>query len=582
MRAACRLAILLASMAPPSWTCAQQSPSTPAPVEARTLDLRTPVRRALGTQERHAYSIALEAGQFLDAAVNQRGIDVLVQVFAPDGTRVAEVDSPNGANGDEPIALAAKVGGEYRIEVSPLGGASAGEYEIRINEILSPAAHAARLAELQRKRQAVVARLDASAIPVLAVEAGKGFADLVPLKHVFGHVRLVGLGEATHGSREFFQFKHRMLEFLVEEMGFRVFAIEASYAGCQDINDYIMGRAGDGAKALDSQGFWTWNTEEVRAMLDWMRAYNLRVPAARRVQFVGFDIQKNASGKAHLLDYLKRVAPHRVAETEAFFAWNDEDLVNAMFDSEGKDHEAMDKLARLRDQYNALFVFLELNADTLSAKSSPAEYRQMHEYARVLAQYFDVYSRIDGLRSRDLYMADNLRRLVAREPASTRFLVWAHNGHIGIGDAAHPTLGTELRRLFGPEYYALGFSFDHGRFQSRDSRPRQAAQWMLTEFTANPAPEGSVDWYLAQTGRKSFLVDFRSIGKDAAMVEWLGSPHPMRSIGSGYDPGFEARYFQPTIPGQEFDGLFFIDATTRARPNPSVKNVAPAPPAKQR
>jgi len=546
------------------------------PVVAQPLDPQHRVERDLAPGQLHAYTIALTAGQHLDAAVEQRGIDVVVRVYEPGGTRLAEIDSPNGAKGDEPVVVDAKTAGAYRIEIVPLGpGDAAGRYEIRVDALLSPEAYAARLEEERRKQQAVVARLREQAIPLRSVEAGSGFADLEPLRRVFRGVRFVGLGEATHGSREFFQFKHRMLEYLVEELGFRVFAIEASYAGCQEINDYVMGRASDGAKALDAQGFWTWNTEEVRAMLDWMRAYNLRVPAERRVKFIGFDIQKNEAGKAKLLDYLGRVAPDRVAATRVFFAVNDEDLVNAMFDSNGEDKAAIASLGALRDQYNALFVFLELHGEALAARSSPAEYEQMREYARVLAQYYDVYSRLEGVPERDAYMADNLRRLAAREPASTRFLVWAHNGHIGVGAPEQPTLGTQFRRLFGDTYYALGFAFDHGGFQSRDSRPKQAAQWMLTGFNANPAPEGSVEWYLARTGTKSFLVDFRSAGKDELLGEWLGSPHPMRSIGSGYDPGFEARYFRPSVLASEFDGIFFIDATTRARPNPSVRNVAP-------
>src|SRR6185369_11199713 len=120
-----------------------------------------------------------------------------------------------------------------------------------------------------QEHAAVVLWLKQNAIKISTVEAGSGFDDLQPLKPIFKDVRFVGLGEATHGTREFFQFKHRLLEFLVEELGFRVFAIEASYTGCESINDYVTGKSDDGAKALDSQGFWTWNTEEVRAMMDW-------------------------------------------------------------------------------------------------------------------------------------------------------------------------------------------------------------------------------------------------------------------------------------------------------------------------
>jgi erythromycin esterase len=533
----------------------------------------------LGAKETHAYTIALEAGQFLDAAVNQRGVDVVVRVFAPDGNLVAEIDSPNGSQGDEPVALEAKAAGTYRIEISPLGqggDASAARYEIRVNEVLSPDAYARRLAERRLKQQAVVARLKESAFPIKTVEAGSGFADLLPLKKVFKDVRFVGLGEETHGTREFFQFKHRILEFLVKEMGFRVFAIEASYSACQNIDDYVIGRTDDGAKALDSQGFWVWNTEEVRAMLDWMREYNKRVPADRRVKFVGFDIQINATGKARLLEYLKRVAPERFAETEAFFAVNAEELGTALLDSNGTDKVVQAKLNELRDQYNGLFVFLELGGAMLAAKSNPAEYEQMREYARVLAQYIDAYSNPSGLRARDLYMADNFRRVVEREPAGTRFVIWAHNGHIaaGGGDEAYASFGHYLRRLFGNEYYALGFSFNRGSFQSRDAQSKDPNNPMLMSFTVGPAPDDSVDWYLAQTGAKMLFVDFRSSRKSAELGEWLAAPHPMRLVGSTYAAGLEQRVFFPVALGGEFDGLFFVDTTSRARPNPSVKNVA--------
>ena len=560
---------------------AQQATQSPAQVDAQQLEQQKPTERTLAAKETHAYTIALEAGQFLNAAVNQRGVDVVVRVFGPDGKLVAEIDSPNGSQGDEPIALEAKSGGQYRIEVTPLEQAnngSVGRYEIRINEVLSAAAYAKRLAELRMKQQAVVARLKENIVPINTVEAGKGFADLLPFKRVFKDVHYVGLGEETHGTREFFQFKHRMLEFLVKEMGFRVFAIEASYSACQNINDYVMGKTDDGAKALDSQGFWTWNTEEVRAMIDWMRAYNKSVTADARVKFVGFDIQVNETGKARLLEYLKRVAPERFAEVDAFFKADIGELVNAVFEKRDAAKEELEKLNGLRKQYNDLFAFLELSGAKLAAKSSEPEYEQMREYARVLVQYTDAYGQplLGGNVARDLYMADNFRRIVAREPAGTRFVVWAHNGHIATGDSdgAYPTFGHHLRRFYGNNYYALGFSFNQGSFQSREAQPKDPKNRMLMSFTVGPAAVDSVDWFLAQTGAKILFVDFRSSPKSAEIGEWLAAPHPMRSVGSMYAAAFEQNSFSPITLGREFDGLFFVDTANRARPNPSVPNVA--------
>lgn len=564
--------------APSAFTAPQQSAEAGA--EVRTLERGKPFEREIKAGETHAYQIALVAGQFFDAAVNQRGIDLVVRVYAPDGSRLAEIDSPNGTQGDEPIALEAKSAGTYRIEVTPLkqdGDTPAGRYEFRVNEIISAEAYAARLAEQKRAQQAVVGWLKASAIPLKTVEAGHGFEDLQPLKRVFKDVRFVALGEATHGTREFFQFKHRMLEFLVREMGFRAFAIEASYSACQNINDYVMGRTDDGAAALDSQGFWTWNTEEVRAMLDWMRAYNKTVPAERRVKFVGFDIQANETGKTKLLEYLKRVAPERAAATEAFFKTSMEQLSAAVFQKGEKATDELVKLRELRDKYDELFVFLEISGAQLAAKSSQEEYEQMREYARVLAQYTDSYSRASGGGvARDLYMADNFRRIVEREPPGTRFVLWAHNGHITTTDhgGSYPTLGYYLRRFYGDSYYALGFSFNQGSFQAMELQPKEAGKRMLLAWTASPAPAESVEWYMAQTGAKLLIVDTRSLRRLAGAGGWLDAPHPLRSVGSMYAPSPESSWFAPVTLGTDFDGLFFIDTTTRARPNPSVKYAA--------
>ena len=576
---ACSIALLTCALmlTAPS-DLGQSSSVTKVKTEAQVLEPGKPIERELKNGETHAYQIVLSLGQFLDAAVNQRGVDVVVRVFAPDGSKLAEIDSPNGNQGDEPVVVEAKASGAYRVEVSPLEQVSPqGKYEIRINELVSADAYVKRLAEIKANQQAVITGLKENLIPVKTVEAGNGFQDLQPLKQVFKNVRYVGLGEETHGTREFFQFKHRMLDFLVKEMGFRVFAIEASYSACENINDYIMGKTDDGTKALDSQGFWTWNTEEVRAMIDWLRTYNASVTAERRVKFIGFDIQKNEPGQAKLLAYLKRVAPERVADTETFFKVDFAPLVEAIFNKGNKAKDELAKLNELKNQYNELFVFLELNGALLATKSNLIEFEQMREYARVMAQYLDSYSRAaSGSEARDFYMADNFRRLVGRESPGTRFVLWAHNFHISIFDSngTNASFGYYLRRFYGNDYYALGFSFNQGSFQSRDLEEKGPTSGMLRSFTVPAAPVDSVDWYLAQTGVKSFVVDFRSARKSAELATWTTSPHPMRSIGSGYSPAREQATFGPTTVGKEYDGLFFIDATTRARPNPSVKNVA--------
>lgn len=98
--------------------------------------------------------------------------------------------------------------------------------------------------------EAVIDWLRANAIPLNTVEAEHGFSDMQPLKAVVGNARIVALGEATHGTREFFQLKHRMLEFLVTEMGFNIFAMEANMPEAQAINQFVLEGRGDPAAAL--------------------------------------------------------------------------------------------------------------------------------------------------------------------------------------------------------------------------------------------------------------------------------------------------------------------------------------------
>ena len=129
----------------------------------------------------------------------------------------------------------------------------------------------------------------AHAIRLTTPEAGHGFADLQPLKPVIGNARLVALGEATHGSREFFQLKHRMLEFLATDMGFTIFTIEANMPEAYRLNDYVLNGTGDPAELLRGMYFWTWDTEEVLDMIRWMRAFNQS--GKGRVEFTGFDMQ---------------------------------------------------------------------------------------------------------------------------------------------------------------------------------------------------------------------------------------------------------------------------------------------------
>jgi len=126
------------------------------------------------------------------------------------------------------------------------------------------------------------------------VKAGHGFEDLQPLKQLIGDARIVALGEPTHGSREVFQMKHRLLEFLVEALGFSIFSIEANMPESFRLNDYVLRGQWSPEELIRGMYFWTWATDEVREMVEWMRRHNAEVERRQTgspVAFTGFDIQ---------------------------------------------------------------------------------------------------------------------------------------------------------------------------------------------------------------------------------------------------------------------------------------------------
>ncbi|MCK6477002.1 MAG: erythromycin esterase family protein [Phycisphaerales bacterium] len=165
--------------------------------------------------------------------------------------------------------------------------------------------------------------LAANAHELKTVEAGNGFDDLAPLRAMVGDARIVALGEGTHGTREHFQAKHRMLEYLVEELGFSIFSIEANMPESYELNPYVLGETdGDVNELIGGMYFWTWNTEEVRDMVEWMRSYNRRQKEAgsdRRVQFTGNDMQTQTVALRIVREFLEAHDAEYAASNQASF-----------------------------------------------------------------------------------------------------------------------------------------------------------------------------------------------------------------------------------------------------------------------
>jgi erythromycin esterase len=403
----------------------------------------------------------------------------------------------------------------------------------------------------------IVDWLRSRATPIAHVEPRADLSDLQFLKPVLGGARMVGLGEATHGTREIFQFKHRLVQFLVTELSFTTLAMEASTSEIEPLNEYVLQGTGDVNEALTAQGYIGWDTEEIAAMMEWIRAHNSRAADERRVQVVGLDILLHSRGRARVLNYLRAHAASRVTETEAVFEILAEEEENIASPSLRPDRVAasLRSLEGLRD-------FLLAQQKSGRADSAGHLELALRDVQRMVQRALSARARdVAGRLDRSEAMGHNALELIGN-PTASKVIVWAHNVHVAAQYAdGRANLGSVLRGALGDAYYALGFEFESGRVQVRTSTA-QGAGGPLGEIEVAPAPAQSLPWYLAQSNAADLFVDFR--GPRPPVVEgWLSQAVEAHFIWWAHKPD-QARTVRE--PAGRYDGLVFIRTSSPARP----------------
>ncbi|WP_211591763.1 erythromycin esterase family protein [Microbispora sp. H10836] len=393
--------------------------------------------------------------------------------------------------------------------------------------------------------------LSSRAIPLNGLKPGVGTADLAPFRAALDGVRVVGVGEATHGSREFFLIRHRLLEFLVEELGFTTLAVEASASASRAVDDYVRGGSGDPVEALAGLGFWTLHTEEMLAVVQWLRDHNRT--AAKKVRFVGIDPQYPAVSLEALRTHLGDDAP---------------DLLDPLAPLAGKRLGVGPPLDR-RIEAGARRV-----EDFLTGRAAGPEWNEALAHARIVRQSADLASRPfrhpDPAETvsvaRDRYLADNLDLLLADPNAKIALL--AHNGHIMKGShsgGSVPTMGRHLAQRHGEAYYALGVLFSEGEFRARRPRfgkvdPARPPVTFRVPLVRRPM---IVESYLATASPGEYVIDLRSGPRPGAVARWLAEPLRMRSYGGAVARRFTYKLsYMPTVLAEHFDSIAFVPETT--------------------
>lgn len=429
--------------------------------------------------------------------------------------------------------------------------------------------------------RAVVAQLRAAAVPLAATDPSAPLDDLAPVGALVGGARIVALGEASHGTREFFQMKHRLLEYLVTRKGFTVFALEADWPETLAVDQYVKTGRGDPRAALAGLYFWTWNTEEVLDLIEWMRAYNAAPGPHATLSFSGFDLQTPDVALMRAEDYVRRVDPPALPTMQTDYA-----PLRALMGRQARDAKRLpagmpappDPATAAACVAGAAAAVSRLDArraEYVKASSADA-FLDARQNALIVAQSAQTMTAgfQDATARRDRLMADNVRWLAEQKYPGQKIVLWAHNGHVGAQDfAGHKAMGAYLRADYGSALCVLGFAFSRGEVRALRMTGTQM-NWPPVPLPVPPAADGTGDALLHRAGLPRFLLDFRRVAPDSPLGAWLSAPHPFQLPGAAWDPSQAALFSQSVTLRTAYDGLIYIDESHASRALPFPKRTA--------
>ena len=421
----------------------------------------------------------------------------------------------------------------------------------------------------------IVNYISKNAIPIKSVEPGTNFKDLTFLKKYIGEARIISLGEPTHGNREVFQLKHRIIEYLVTEMDFNIFALECPFGEALDINRYVVDGIGDPEKALAGIYFWTWDTKEVLALIKWMRSYNSNPKHQKKVKFYGFDPQDPQRGTRVTLEYLKKVDPKLEKAVRPELG-----ILEVPF----SDPTGVGRRQWIPEEYDSLSLkeikrvihSFESKKENYVSSTSLKEWELAKQHARQVEIY--IASNInDGINygyERDFGQAENIKWALNFEGEDSKMIVWAHNIH--VNNASSPEsekeelnyrstqwMGHHLKEWYKDEVKIIGFFYNQGKFTALDDE--QPSKGMKV-FSVNEAKTGSIEYMMAQTGLTKAFLDLSNVTTNGIVNDWFNKPIPTRYSWGGYNESEAESYYWSHKIATEFDALIFLDKTTPTIP----------------
>lgn len=401
--------------------------------------------------------------------------------------------------------------------------------------------------------------------------------DYDPLLELIGDARFVLLGEASHGTHEFYLERANITRRLITEKGFHAVAVEADWPDAFRVNRFVRGQSDDrsaDASLSDFKRFpaWMWRNTEVRDFVTWLRDFNAVQPEQNRTGFYGLDLYSLFTSIDAVLGYLDDVDPD--AAKRARYRYG-------CFEHFGEDSQAYGYSATFDisrscedDVIRQLVEMRTLAAQKRNEQSTDVEELFAAEQnARLVLNAERYYrsmfaGRVSSWNLRDTHMAETVDALAAHLDArgqNAKIVIWAHNSHLGdarateMGNGGELNVGQLVRRKYGDESVLVGFTTHSGTVTAADDWDGEGMRKAV-----RPGLRGSYEELFHDTGVDRFLLNFRD---DVQLRHVLPQYLLERAIGVIYRPQSErlSHYFHANLSDQ-FDAVIHIDRTRALEP----------------
>jgi erythromycin esterase len=397
--------------------------------------------------------------------------------------------------------------------------------------------------------------------------------DLNPLIDMIGDARFVLLGEASHGTSEFYTWRTEISKRLIAERGFSFVGVEGDWPDCYRVNRYVkaLPDSGDGAEqvlhAFERWPTWMWANREVIALAEWMRSYNARRPSDRQAGFYGLDVYSLWDSMRAVMQYLERVDPGFAAAARR--AYN----CFEPYAEDVQEYARATAIVPTSCEDEAVAVLRELRSKAPQFKEDGRDTFFNAEQNALVAQNAERYYRTmvrggpGSWNVRDHHMVETLERLMTHHGPNAKAIIWEHNTHVGdarftdMARAGMVNVGQLVRQGHDREGVVLvGFGTHRGTVIA-------AEEWgaPMERMPVPHARGGSFESAMHIAAVGDALLTFN--GRDDGAVRGLDEPIGHRAIGVVYDPDHERwGNYVPTIVPRRYDAFLYIDETRAVDP----------------